>query len=72
MPHPTRLTRPVSASMTHSGHSKLRKFADQAEMTEGEALSFLFENLHRLVSEQNLASRLRQHRAHHAPALKRA
>ncbi|MGR3542164.1 MAG: hypothetical protein ACU0BS_12155 [Hasllibacter sp.] len=59
MPKRFRLTRRFNAAMTEDGYRRLRRFADEAGLDEGEALSFLFENWSSVVDEVNLATRLR-------------
>lgn len=59
MPKRFRLTRRFNAAMTEDGYRRLRRFADEAGLDEGEALSFLFENWTSVVDEVNLATRLR-------------
>ena len=45
--------------MTEDGYRKLRGFAREAGLDEGEALSFLFENFNSVIDEDNLTHRLR-------------
>jgi len=45
--------------MTEDGYRRLRKFAAEAGLDEGEALSFLFENWSSVINEDNLTHRLR-------------
>ncbi len=59
MPKRFRLTRRFPVAMTEDGYRRLRRFADQAGLDEGEALSFLFENFDSVVQSENLAHRLR-------------
>ncbi len=59
MPKRFRLTRRFPAAMTEDGYRKLRSFAREAGLEEGEALSFVFENFNSITNEENLASRLR-------------
>ena len=49
--------------MTEEAFRRLRNFANQAELDEGEALSFLFENFASVMNEENLTARLRLFRA---------
>ena len=44
MPKRFRLTRRFNAAMTEDGYRRLKRFASEAGLDEGEALSFLFEN----------------------------
>ncbi|MGI9390763.1 MAG: hypothetical protein ACR2O1_11955 [Boseongicola sp.] len=59
MPKRLRLTRRFPVAMTEEGYRRLRKFAGEAGLDEGEALSFLFENFTSVVNHENLATRLR-------------
>ena len=44
MPKRLRLTRRFPVAMTGDGYRRLKRFAKDAALDEGEALSFLFEN----------------------------
>ncbi|HKL54613.1 MAG: hypothetical protein ACX93P_04835 [Roseovarius sp.] len=59
MPKRFRLTRRFNAAMTEDGYRRLRRFAHEAGLDEGEALSFLFENFDSVTDEDNLTHRLR-------------
>lgn len=59
MPKRLRLTRRFPVAMTEDGYRRLKKFADEAGLDEGEALSFLFENFQSVMNHENLATRLR-------------
>jgi len=59
MPKRFRLTRRFPVAMTEDGYRKLKNFASEAGLDEGEALSFLFENFNSVINEENLAIRLR-------------
>ncbi|SEN29409.1 hypothetical protein SAMN05216227_1010107 [Pseudorhodobacter antarcticus] len=59
MPKRFRLTRRFPVAMTEDGYRKLKKFASEAGLDEGEALSFLFENFESVINEDNLTHRLR-------------
>jgi hypothetical protein len=59
MPKRFRLTRRFPIAMTEDGYRRLRKFATEAGLDEGEALSFLFENFSSVINEDNLTHRLR-------------
>ena len=59
MPKRFRLTRRFNAAMTEDGYRRLRRFAHEAGVDEGEALSFLFENFDSVTDEDNLTHRLR-------------
>jgi hypothetical protein len=45
--------------MTEDGYRRLKSFANNAGLDEGEALSFLFENFASVIDEENLIHRLR-------------
>ena len=59
MPKRFRLTRRFNAAMTEDGYRRLRKFAQEAGLDEGEALSFLFEHFDSVTDHENLTHRLR-------------
>lgn len=59
MPKRLRLTRRFPVAMTEDGYRRLRRFAADAGLDEGEALSFLFENFDSVMDEDNLTHRLR-------------
>lgn len=59
MPKRFRLTRHFPVAMTEDGYRALRKFAAEAALNEGEALSFLFENFASVTDKDNLTHRLR-------------
>lgn len=59
MPKRFRLTRRVALAMTEDGYRRLRRFAQDAGLDEGEALSFLFENFESVTDADNLGHRLR-------------
>ena len=45
--------------MTEDGYRRLKSFAQEAGLDEGEALSFLFENFSSVMNHENLTARLR-------------
>lgn len=59
MPKRFRLTRRFPCAMTEDGYRRLRRFAQEAGLDEGEALSFLFENFDSVTKQENLVARLR-------------
>ncbi len=59
MPKRFRLTRRFPAAMTEDGYRGLKRFATEAGLDEGEALSFLFENFSSVTDADALAHRLR-------------
>ena len=59
MPKRFRLTRRFQVGMTEDGYRRLRRFAREAGLDEGEALSFLFEHFDSVTDEDKLTHRLR-------------
>jgi len=59
MPKRSRLTRRFPVAMTEDGYRRLKKFAREAGLDEGEALSFLFENFDSATDTDTLGHRLR-------------
>ncbi len=59
MPKRFRLTRRFNAAMTEDAYRRLRRFAQEAGLDEGEALSFLFENFDSVTDGETLQHRLR-------------
>lgn len=59
MPKRFRLTRRFPVAMTEDGYRRLRRFAQEAGLDEGEALSFVFENFDSIMDDENLTARLR-------------
>lgn len=59
MPKRLRLTRRFPVAMTEDGYRRLKRFADDAGLDEGEALSFLFEHFDSIMHADNLTHRLR-------------
>jgi hypothetical protein len=59
MPKRFRLTRRFPVAMTEDGYRRLRRFAAEAGLDEGEALSFIFENFSSVINEDNLTHRIR-------------
>ena len=59
MPKRLRLTRRLNLAMTEEGFRRLKRFAAEAGLDEGEALSFLFENFDSVTNTENLTHRLR-------------
>lgn len=59
MPKRFRMTRRFNVAMTEDGYRRLRRFAQEAGLDEGEALSFLFENFESVTDAENLGHRLR-------------
>ncbi|CUK05996.1 hypothetical protein RUE5091_02791 [Ruegeria denitrificans] len=60
MPKRFRLTRRFPVAMTEDSYRKLRGFAREAGLDEGEALSFLFENFNSVINEDKLTRKLRE------------
>ncbi|MFO1174380.1 MAG: hypothetical protein U1E48_04120 [Paracoccaceae bacterium] len=63
MPKRLRLTRRFTVAMTNDAHRTLFRFADEAEISVDEALSFLFENFGSITNAENLGHRLRLFKA---------
>jgi len=59
MPKRFRLTRRFPVAMTEDGYRRLKRFATDAGLDEGEALSFLFENFDSVTDQDNLIHRMR-------------
>ena len=59
MPKRFRATRRFNVAMTEDGYRRLRRFASEAGLDEGEALSFLFENFDSVIDEDTFGHRLR-------------
>ena len=59
MPRRFRLTRRFPVAMTEDGYRRLKSFAQEAGLDEGEALSFLFENWSSVIDHDTLTHRLR-------------
>jgi hypothetical protein len=59
MPKRFRLTRRFPVAMTEDGYRGLKRFAQEAGLDEGEALSFLFEHFHQVTDEDALGHHLR-------------
>lgn len=59
MPKRFRLTRRFQIGMTEDGYRRLKRFARDAGLDEGEALSFLFEHFDSVTDEEKLSHRLR-------------
>lgn len=59
MPKRFRLTRRFPVAMTEDGYRRLKRFARESALDEGEALSFLFENFDSVIDEDTFTHRLR-------------
>ncbi|MXQ09614.1 hypothetical protein GQ651_17350 [Alphaproteobacteria bacterium GH1-50] len=59
MPKRLRLTRRFPVAMSEDGYRRLKKFAREAGLDEGEALSFLFENFSSVIDDDKMTARLR-------------
>ena len=59
MPKRLRLTRRPNSARSEDGYRRLRRFAQEAGLDEGEALSFLFENFDSVMDAEKLTARLR-------------
>lgn len=58
-----RLTRRPVIALSETAYRNLKRFADDAELSQSEALTFLFENFGSVTNEDNLTHRLRLFRA---------
>lgn len=54
-----RLTRRPVAAISQDAHRQLRLFCEDSGLTEGEALTFLLENLRGIINEDTLSHRLK-------------
>ncbi|MAQ36235.1 MULTISPECIES: hypothetical protein [Thioclava] len=63
MPKRLRLTRRFPVAMTNDAYRRLNRFAQEAEITPDEALTFLFEHFSSVTHEENLNHRLRLFKA---------
>jgi hypothetical protein len=59
MPKRFRLTRRFPVAMTEDGYRRLKRFAKDAGLDEGGALSFLFENFDSVIDEDTFGHRMR-------------
>ncbi len=59
MPKRLRLTRRFPVAMSEDGYRRLKRFAKDSNLEEGEALSFLFENFNSVINEDTFGQRLR-------------
>lgn len=59
MPKRLKLTRRFPVAMTEDGYRRLKRFAAESKLEEGEALSFLFENFNSVINEDTFGQRLR-------------
>jgi hypothetical protein len=59
MPKRLKLTRRFPVAMTEDGYRRLKRFAAEAGLDEGEALSFLFENFDSVMNVETFGHRLR-------------
>ncbi|MGR3484896.1 MAG: hypothetical protein ACU0BF_06085 [Paracoccaceae bacterium] len=59
MPRRFRQTRRVNLALTEDAWRRLKRFASEAGLEEGEAISFLFEHFDSVTDETNLTARLR-------------
>lgn len=59
MPKRLRLTRRFPIAMSEDGYRRLKRFARDSGLDEGEAMSFLFENFDSIMNEDTFQHRLR-------------
>jgi len=60
MPKRLRLTRRMNLAMTEDAFRRLRRLATEAGLDEGEAVTFIFENLDGIVDPEKFGTRIRQ------------
>jgi hypothetical protein len=59
MPKRLRLTRRSPVAMTEDGYRRLKRFASDSQLEEGEALSFLFKKFNSVINEDTFGQRLK-------------
>ena len=59
MPKRLRMPRRVNLALSEDAWRRLKRFAADAGLDEGEALSFLFENFESVTDDETLPHRLR-------------
>ena len=59
MPKRLRLTHRFPVAMSEDGYRRLKRFATESNLEEGEALSFLFENFDSVLNEDTFGHRLK-------------
>tara|TARA_B110000285_G_C14957802_1_gene530088 strand:+ start:441 stop:653 length:213 start_codon:yes stop_codon:yes gene_type:complete len=59
MPKRLRLTRRFPVAMTEDRYRRLKRFASDSQLEEGEALSFLFKNFNSVINEDTFGQRLK-------------
>ena len=59
MPKRFRATRRFNIAITEDAYRRLKRFATEAGLDEGEAISFLFENFDSVINEETFGHRLR-------------
>ena len=59
MPKRLRLTRRFPVAMTEDRYRRLKRFASDSQLEEGEALSFLFKNFNSVIKEDTFGQRLK-------------
>lgn len=57
------LTRRFSVAMSNDACRRLGRFAQDSDLTQDEALTFLLENFESVINAENLSARLRLFRA---------
>ena len=63
MPKRLRLTRRFPVAMTNDAYRRLNRFAQEAEISPDEALTFIFEHFNSITDDDNLGHRLRLFKA---------
>lgn len=59
MAHRLRLTRRMPYPVSETAFRRIRRFAREAGLSEGEALSFIFENFDSVMNEDTFSQRLK-------------
>ncbi|NCO87315.1 MAG: hypothetical protein GW886_11870 [Rhodobacterales bacterium] len=59
MPKRLRLTRRFQVAMSEDGYRRLKRFATESGLDDGEALSFLFEHFDSVIDADKFGHRLR-------------
>ncbi|TMV90488.1 hypothetical protein FGG78_12745 [Thioclava sp. BHET1] len=63
MPKRLRLTRRFPVAMTNDAYRRLNRFAQEAEISPDEALTFIFEHFNSITDDDNLGHLLRLFKA---------
>lgn len=60
MPKRLRFTRRKNVAITEDAYRRLRRLASETDLSEGEALSFVFEHLDSVMDPSRFKSKIRQ------------